>query len=53
MEKVIVTLRAIGSPEPWCARLRGAVAQALLDLGLPGQHLSHRRNRRRAGDDDA
>ena len=39
MEKVILALRSTGSGESqdqWCARLRGPIAQELLDLGLPG-----------------
>lgn len=40
MEKVILVLRApAGDPavhENWCTQLRGAVAQELLDLDLPG-----------------
>jgi hypothetical protein len=40
VEKVILVLRA-GTAEPsaeeqWCERLRGPVAQELLDIGLPG-----------------
>jgi hypothetical protein len=36
MEKVIAVLMRANSSDDWCARQRGAVAQALLDLGLPG-----------------
>lgn len=36
MEKVIVALRAATSDDEWVARMCGPVAQALLDLGLPG-----------------
>jgi EthD domain len=39
MEKVILALRSTGNDEShteWCARLRGPLAQQLLDLGLPG-----------------
>lgn len=39
MEKVILALRGDGSEEShtqWCERLRGPIAQELLDLGLPG-----------------
>ena len=36
MEKVIVTLRAQASDDDWVARMCGPVAEALLDLGLPG-----------------
>jgi hypothetical protein len=36
MEKVIVALRRTDSNDEWCARLRGPVADELLDLGVPG-----------------
>ncbi len=36
MEKVIVALRAAGSDDDWVTRMCGPVAEALLDLGLPG-----------------
>jgi EthD domain len=39
MEKVILVLRSTGSDEDqsqWCDRLRGPLAQELLDLGFPG-----------------
>ena len=36
MEKVIVALMRADSDEDWCARQRGPVADALLNLGLPG-----------------
>jgi hypothetical protein len=36
VEKVIVTLRRADTDEAWCERLRGPVADELLDLGLPG-----------------
>ncbi|CAN5751947.1 EthD domain-containing protein [soil metagenome] len=40
MEKVILALRCAGTDktpdENWCERLRGPVAQELLDIGLPG-----------------
>ncbi|GLE52575.1 hypothetical protein [Mycobacterium montefiorense] len=36
MEKVIAVLRRADSNDEWCARQRGPVADALLDLGLPG-----------------
>ncbi|GAA4290425.1 EthD domain-containing protein [Mycobacterium paraffinicum] len=36
MEKVIAVLMRADSGEEWCARQRGPVAGALLDLGLPG-----------------
>jgi hypothetical protein len=36
VEKVIITLRRPVPDEAWCERLRGPVASALLDLGLPG-----------------
>ncbi len=36
MEKVIVLLRAPQSDQQWCQRLRTAVADQLLALGLPG-----------------
>jgi hypothetical protein len=36
MEKVIAVLMRADSTEDWCARQRGPVADALLELGLPG-----------------
>lgn len=36
MEKVIVALRAARADDEWVARMCGPVADALLDLGLPG-----------------
>jgi hypothetical protein len=36
MEKVIAVLMRTDSSDEWCARQRGPVAEALLDLGLPG-----------------
>ncbi|WP_025737135.1 hypothetical protein [Mycobacterium genavense] len=36
MEKVIAVVRPADSDDDWCARQRGPVAEALLDLGLPG-----------------
>ncbi len=36
MEKVIAVLMRADSDEEWCARQRGPVAGALLELGLPG-----------------
>jgi hypothetical protein len=36
MEKVIAVLMRADSSEDWCARQRGPVAEALLELGLPG-----------------
>jgi EthD domain len=36
MEKVIAVLMRADSGEEWCARQRGPVADALLELGLPG-----------------
>ncbi|MEE6177397.1 hypothetical protein [Mycobacterium sp. 050134] len=36
MEKVIVALMRPDSDERWCARQRGPVAKALLELGVPG-----------------
>jgi hypothetical protein len=36
MEKVIAILMRPESDEQWCARQRGPVANALLELGLPG-----------------
>jgi hypothetical protein len=40
MEKVILALRSAGADDQWCTRLRGPVAQELLDLGLPGLTLN-------------
>ena len=40
MEKVIVALRAASSGDEWVARMCGPVAEALLDLGLPGVTLN-------------
>ena len=36
VEKVILVLREQDGDEPWCERLRGPVAEELLDLELPG-----------------
>jgi hypothetical protein len=36
MEKVIAVLLRADSTDEWCARQRGPVAEALLNLGLPG-----------------
>lgn len=36
MEKVIAVLMRSDSDDEWCARQRGPVANALLELGLPG-----------------
>jgi hypothetical protein len=36
VEKVIVTLRRADADDAWCERLRGPVADELLDLGLSG-----------------
>jgi len=36
VEKVIVLMRRAVADDEWCDRLRGQVAQQLLDLGLPG-----------------
>ncbi len=36
MEKVIALLMRADSDEDWCARQRGPVADALLELGVPG-----------------
>lgn len=36
MEKVIAVLRRADPDDQWCARQRGPVAQALLELGVPG-----------------
>lgn len=36
MEKVIFVMRADQGHDGWCERLRGPVAQELLDLGVPG-----------------
>ncbi|MCV7413262.1 hypothetical protein AWC05_10560 [Mycobacterium florentinum] len=36
MEKVIAVLRTADFDDDWCARQRGPIADALLDLGLPG-----------------
>lgn len=36
MEKVIAVLMRSDSDDEWCARQRGPVADALLELGLPG-----------------
>ena len=36
MEKVIAVLMRADSDDDWCARQRGPVANALLELGLPG-----------------
>jgi EthD domain len=42
MEKVIAVLMRADSEEPWCARQRGPVADALLDLGVPGLSINVR-----------
>lgn len=36
MEKVVVILRSAAADDQWCRRIRGPVAEELLDLGLPG-----------------
>ena len=36
MEKVIIALRTADADDVWCDRIRGPVAQNLLDLDLPG-----------------
>ena len=36
MEKVIAVLMCADPDDDWCARQRGPVAEALLELGLPG-----------------
>ncbi|MBW0013016.1 EthD domain-containing protein [Mycobacterium sp.] len=36
MEKVIAVLMRTDSHEDWCTRQRGPIAEALLDLGVPG-----------------
>jgi hypothetical protein len=36
MEKVIAVLMRADSDDDWCARQRGPVAEALLNLGIPG-----------------
>ncbi|OBG18784.1 EthD domain-containing protein [Mycobacterium sp. 852002-51057_SCH5723018] len=36
MEKVIAVLRRADANDDWCARQRGPVADALLELGVPG-----------------
>src|SRR4029077_9600588 len=36
MEKVIAVLMRADADDHWCARLRGPVADALLELGVPG-----------------
>jgi EthD domain len=36
MEKVIAVLRHADADEDWCERQRGPVAEALLELGVPG-----------------
>lgn len=36
MEKVIAVLRRADSNDDWCARQRGPIADALLELGVPG-----------------
>jgi EthD domain len=40
MEKVILALRSAGADDQWCDRLRGPVAEELLDLALPGVTLN-------------
>jgi hypothetical protein len=42
MEKVIVTLRNSDADDAWLATIRGPVATALLDLGVPGVTLNVR-----------
>src|SRR5690348_12667405 len=42
MEKVIAVLRRPEPDDDWCARLRGPVADALLDLGVPGLSINVR-----------
>jgi hypothetical protein len=42
MEKVIAVLMRTDSSDEWCARQRGPVAEALLDLGLPGLSINVR-----------
>jgi hypothetical protein len=36
MEKIIAVLRRADADDEWCDRQRGPVAEALLDLGVPG-----------------
>lgn len=36
MEKVVIIVRTANFDEQWCRRIRGPVAAALLNLGLPG-----------------
>ncbi|BBY33137.1 hypothetical protein BST33_15965 [Mycolicibacter minnesotensis] len=36
MEKVMIVARSADFGEPWCQRMRGPIANQLLDLGLPG-----------------
>lgn len=36
MEKVVIIARTADFSDTWCARMRGPIATALLDLGLPG-----------------
>lgn len=36
MEKVVIVARTRGFDDSWCARMRGPVAERLLDLDLPG-----------------
>lgn len=36
MEKIVVLLRPTEFDDQWCGRIRGPIAQQLLDLGLPG-----------------
>src|SRR5260370_30789257 len=42
MEKVIAVLRRREPDDEWCARQRGPVANALLDLGVPGLSINVR-----------
>jgi hypothetical protein len=42
MEKVIAVLMRADSNEDWCARQRGPVADALLELGVPGLSINVR-----------
>ena len=42
MEKVIISLRTADADDAWTDQMRGPVAEALLDLGLPGLTLNIR-----------
>jgi len=42
VEKIIITLRDTDADDTWIGRMRGPVAEALLDLGLPGLTLNIR-----------